>query len=131
MILDPFAGGTKVDVAGLRALLKSTLGPDAEPNPAHYAPASNRDILIRLQNNRKVRLIKAEQFAEALATVEDMLLFAPGADSLWHEAGLLNSHIGNLRAALVAYGHCRDLATDPAGRDRIDQLIKEISGRLN
>ena len=130
-ILDPFNGGREVDVAGLRTLLKSTLGPDAELSPAHYGPASNRDILIRLQNNRKVRLMKAEQFAEALVAVEDMLLFAPGEDSLWHEAGLINSHIGNLRAALIAFGHCRDLATDPADRARVDQLIKEISSRLN
>ena len=131
MILDPFAGGREVDVAGLRALLKSTHGPDAELSPAHYAPASNRDILIRLQNNRKVRLIKAEQFAEALVAVEDMLLFAPGEDSLWHEAGLLNSHIGNLRAALVAFGHCRDLVANPADQARVDKLINEIRSRLN
>lgn len=131
VILDPFNDGVEIDVAGLRTLLKSTLGPDAELSPAHYAPASNRDILIRLQNNRKVRLIKADQFAEALAVVEDMLLFAPGADSLWHEAGLLNSHIGNLRAALIAFGHCRDLVDNPMDRARVDQLINDIRSRLN
>ena len=131
MILDPFAGGKEVDAGGLRTLLKSTLGPDAELSPAHYAPASNRDILIRLQNNRKIRLIRAEQFAEALAVVEDMLLFAPGEDSLWHEAGRLNAHIGNLHAALVAFGHCRDLAANPVARARVDLLISEIRGRLN
>ena len=131
MILDPFAGGREVDAAGLRTLLKSTVGPDAELSPAHYAPASNRDILIRLQNNRKVRLIKDEQFPDALAAVEDMLLFAPGEGPLWHEAGLLNTHIGNLRAALIAFGHCRDLTTNPVDRARIDKLISEIRGRLN
>ena len=131
MILDPFAGGKEVDVARLRTLLKSTHGPDAELSPAHYAPASNRNILVRLQNNRKVRLIKADQFAEALAAVEDMLLFAPGESSLWHEAGLLNSHIGNLRAALIAFGHCRDLMDSSIDRARVDQLIKEINARLN
>ncbi len=131
MILDPFDGGKEVDAAGLRTLLKSTLGPDAELSPAHYAPASNRDILIRLQNNRKVRLIKADQFADALVAIEDMLLFAPGEGTLWHEAGLLNSHIGNLRAALIAFGHCRDLATNPVDRARVDRLMNEIRGRLN
>jgi len=131
VILDPFNGGSEIDVAGLRILLKSTLGPDAELSPAHYAPVGNRDILIRLQNNRKVRLIKAGQFADALAAVEDMLLFAPGEDSLWHEAGQLNAHIGNLRAALIAFGHCRDLTANPVDRARVDQLINEIRGRLN
>ncbi|MDA0786068.1 MAG: transglutaminase-like domain-containing protein [Proteobacteria bacterium] len=131
MILDPFAGGKEVDASGLRTLLKSTIGADAELSPTHYAPASNRDILIRLQNNRKVRLIKAEQFADALAAIEDMLLFAPGESSLWHEAGLLNAHIGNLRAALVAFAHCRDLTANPVDRARIEKLISEINARLN
>ncbi|MEP4378041.1 MAG: transglutaminase-like domain-containing protein [Alphaproteobacteria bacterium] len=131
LILDPFAGGKEIDAAGLRAMLKSTLGSDAELSPAHYAPASNRDILIRLQNNRKIRLLKAQQFTEALAVVEDMLLFAPGEGALWHEAGLLNTHVGNLRAALIAFGHCRDLTANPADRARVDQLISDIRGRLN
>lgn len=131
VILDPFDGGREIDAAGLRALLKATVGPEAELGPAHYAPARNRDILIRLQNNRKVRLIRAEQFMDALAAVEDMLLFAPGEAALWHEAGLLNSHVGNLRAALIAFGHGRDLTANPVDRVRIDQLMNEIRGRLN
>jgi regulator of sirC expression with transglutaminase-like and TPR domain len=131
LILDPFAGAEVIDVARLRKLLKATLGEDAELAPTHYAPASNRDTLIRLQNNRKVRLIKADQISDALKAVEDMLLFAPGEDSLWHEAGLLNAHLGNLRAALVALGQCRDLSGSPVDRARVDQLIAEISSRLN
>jgi regulator of sirC expression with transglutaminase-like and TPR domain len=131
MIFDPFDGGAELDVAALRALIKATRGEDAELAPEHYAPASNRDILIRLQNNRKVRLIKAEQTAPALAAVEDMLLFAPGEASLWHEAGLLNAHIGNLRAALLAFKHCRDLSENPADRARVERLIAELRGRLN
>ncbi len=131
MIFDPFDGGAELDVAALRALIKATRGEEAELAPEHYAPASNRDILIRLQNNRKVRLIKAEQTAPALAAVEDMLLFAPGEASLWHEAGLLNAHIGNLHAALLAFEHCRDLSENPADRGRVERLIAELRNRLN
>ena len=108
-----------------------TRGDDAELAPEHYAPASNRDILIRLQNNKKVRLLKAEQVAEALAVVEDMLVFAPASDSLWHEAGILHSHLGNLRAALVALEQCRELATSPQDKHRVAQLIGELRNRLN
>ncbi|HCP00972.1 MAG TPA: hypothetical protein DIT35_05720 [Rhodospirillaceae bacterium] len=131
MILDPFNGGEEINADGLRWLLKATQGPDAELRPAHYAPATNRGILIRLQNNRKVRLIKTENLAGALAVVEEMLLFAPRDATLWHDAGLLNRHIGNLRAALVAFGHCRDLADNRVEWERFDQLIAEICGRLN
>ena len=131
LILDPFDGGRPVDVAGLRALVKATLGGEAELAPEHYAPATNREILIRLQNNRKVRLLKAERVDAALQTVETMLLFAPGEGALWHEAGVLNAHGGNLRAALVAFGHARDLAASPQARHRADRLIAELRSRLN
>ncbi len=131
LIFDPFNGGKTIDIADMRALLKATRGDDAELTPDHYAPASNRDILIRLQNNKKVRLLRAEQIAGALAVVEDMLLFAPASDALWHEAGVLNSHLGNLSAALVALEHCHDLAAAPQDKHRVALLIGELRSRLN
>lgn len=130
-IFDPFNGGKAIEITDMRALLKASRGNQAELSPEHYAPVSNRDVLIRLQNNKKVRLLKADQVAEALAVVEDMLLFAPASDSLWHEAGVLHSHLGNLRAALVALEQCRDLAIAPQDKRRVGQLIGELRSRLN
>lgn len=130
-IIDPFNGGGEVTVSELRELLKATHGADAELSPAHYAVARNRDILIRLQNNRKMRLLKADQITEGLAAVEDMLLFAPGEGALWHEAGVLNARLGNLRAALIAFDHCQDLTVNPADRAQIAGLISDIRSRLN
>jgi regulator of sirC expression with transglutaminase-like and TPR domain len=130
-ILDPFHNGVEVSTAVLRDLLKATQGADAELTPAHYAIASNRDILIRLQNNRKIRLLQANRITEGLTVVEDMLLFAPGEATLWHEAGTLNAHLGNLRAALIALDHCQDLTIDPVKRAQITGLIRDIRGRLN
>lgn len=130
-IFDPFNGGKTIEISDMRALLKATRGDDAELSPEHYAPASNRDILIRLQNNKKVRLLKAKQVAEALAVVEDMLMFAPATAGLWHEAGLLHSHLGNLRAAMVSLEQCRELSLSPQDKHRVAQLIGELRNRLN
>jgi regulator of sirC expression with transglutaminase-like and TPR domain len=130
-IFDPFNGGKTIEIADMRALLKATHGDDAELSPEHYAPASNRDILIRLQNNKKVRLLKSKQVAEALSVVEDMLAFAPATAGLWHEAGLLHSHLGNLGAAMVALEQCRDLSLSPQDKHRVAQLIGELRNRLN
>ena len=131
IILDPFNGGAERTAAELRELLKATHGADAELSPDHYAIASNRNILIRLQNNRKIRLLKSNKVAEALIVLEDMLLFAPDEASLWHEAGVLGAHLGNLRAALIAFDHCHELTRDPAERTRVARLISEVRGRLN
>lgn len=131
IIFDPFNGGKIINVADLRHLLKATRGRDAELTPNHYAASSNREILIRLQNNRKVRLLKANQIDDALAVVEDMLLFAPASDTLWHEAGLLHSHLGNLRAALVALEQCQELAVSPHDKHQVGRLISDLRSRIN
>jgi regulator of sirC expression with transglutaminase-like and TPR domain len=131
LIFDPFNDGAPLNVADLRALLKTSSGSNAELTPEHYAPASNRDILLRLQNNIKIRLLRAEQAEAALVIIESMLMFAPDRPSIWYEAGLMHSHLGNLRGSLVALGQCQDIATDPRLRDEVTRLMQSISKQLN
>ncbi|MEK9660566.1 MAG: transglutaminase-like domain-containing protein [Alphaproteobacteria bacterium] len=131
LIFDPFDDGAPLDPAAMRALLKQSSGSGAELTPEHYAPASNRDILLRLQNNIKIRLLRAERTEAALRIVESMLMFAPGRPSLWYEAGLLHSHLGNLRGALLALGQCHDIAEDPRLRDEVTRMMTSIRTRLN
>jgi regulator of sirC expression with transglutaminase-like and TPR domain len=115
----------------MRALLKASSGTGAELTPGHYAPATNRDILLRLQNNIKIRLLRAERHEAALRIVESMLMFAPDRPSLWYEAGLLHGHLGNLRGALLALDQCRDIATDPRLRNEVMRMMQSIRSQLN
>lgn len=101
-IIDPFNAGLVRNVPDLRDLLKAAAGPDAELTPDHYAPVGNREILLRLQNNLKIRFLNAERPDRALSTIESMLLFAPDEAVLWREAGLLYSHFQNIAAAVQA-----------------------------
>ena len=77
-------------------------GQDVELSPEHYAPVSDRDVLLRLQNNIKSRLLQAGRAEPALRIVQTMLLLAPDLAGLWHEAGVLNARLGNMRAAVEA-----------------------------
>ncbi len=131
IVFDPFNDGQPVDPAGMRALLKATTGVGAELTPEHYAAASNRDILLRLQNNIKTRVLRAEQTADALKVIESMLMFAPDRPSLWYEAGLMHSHLGNLRGALLAFDQCHDIAADPRLRNEVTRIMQSIRSRLN
>ena len=94
-------------------------------------PSGNRRILLRLQNNIKLRLLQGARHDAALAVIETMLLFAPGDAALWREAGLLHSHLGNLRAADLAFRHFLDLGTDPQDRHEAARLLQEVRARLN
>jgi regulator of sirC expression with transglutaminase-like and TPR domain len=130
-ILDPFNAGRVLDAAALRELLKTTAGNQAELDPHHYAPVSDREVLLRLQNNIKLRQIQMQQPEKALAVVETMLLFAPGQALLWREAGLINAHLDNLRAAVDQLERFMALETADALRHKTALLLQQLKARLN
>jgi regulator of sirC expression with transglutaminase-like and TPR domain len=130
LVIDPFDRGRARDAAALRELLKSVAGATAELEPAHYADVGDRDILLRLQNNIKLRLIQSRRLDEALAVIEGMLLFAPDHAALWREAGLVNAELGNLRAGIAALERSLDLAGDDASRHQAALLLQQLKSRL-
>jgi regulator of sirC expression with transglutaminase-like and TPR domain len=129
-ILDPFDGGLMLETGDLRQRLKTAIGEAAELQPSHYAGIGNRDILLRLQNNIKVRLIQDGNLARAAAVVERMLLIAPGAAPFWREAGLIHSRLGNLLAAKLALSRFLEIADNDAQRHQAARLLQDITQRL-
>jgi len=131
-IIDPFNGGQALDAAHLRGLLKITAGAAAELRPEYTEPVGCRDVLLRLQNNIKLRLVQEERSADALEIVESMLMIAPERAALWREAGILHSHLDNMRAAIIAFEHYLELspAGDP-GRQDIAMLLHQLRTQLN
>src|ERR1700751_2619989 len=105
LILDPFHGGAVCGAAELRELLKAAAGPESELLPEHYAPVSDRDVLLRLQNNLKARLLQAQRYEQAVAVVETMLMLAPDLAELWREAGILHARLGSMGSAAAALEH--------------------------
>lgn len=131
VILDPFNQGQSRSVMELRDLLKVAAGADAELTPEYYATVGNRDILLRLQNNLKLRFMKADRVDKAVEILDGMLLFAPEEAMLWREAGLLNAHIGNLNAAVGALETFMTLGVNDLLRHQTALLIQQLKTRLN
>jgi len=131
IIIDPFHSGTGMDAAALRGLLKLTAGVDAELQPMHYEAVSDRDVLLRLQNNIKLRLIKAQRVDQAVGIVESMLMLAPDRAVLWREAGMMNAHIGNVKSALSALETYVDREVRDAPRLEAEGVIAELRSKLN
>ncbi len=130
-IIDPFNGGLTRDAADLRSMLKAMSGLAAELRPEHTEPVGSRDILLRLQNNIKLRLIQEERSADALEVVETMLMIAPDRPALWREAGILQSHLDNMRAAIMAFEHYLELSGPEPGRQEIAELLAQLRMQLN
>jgi len=131
LILDPFHGGQVCGAGELRVLLKATAGQDSELLPEHYAPASDRDVLLRLQNNLKARLLQAERYDQASAVIETMLMLAPDQAELWREAGMLHARLGNMRAALAALEQFVVRAPDGMARHQAAAMLQQLRSKLN
>lgn len=130
-ILDPFNGGRTRAAPELRELLRAITGREAELLPQHYAVVSDRDVLLRLQNNLKLRHLESQAPAKALAVLEGMMLLAPDAVRLLHEAALLHIELGNMVAAAAALERFLDRAQDDAERHRAALLLQRLRLRLN
>jgi regulator of sirC expression with transglutaminase-like and TPR domain len=131
LILDPFHAGRACGATELRDLLKALAGADAELRREHYAPVSDRDVLLRLQNNLKSRLWRQQRHGPAARVVETMLMLAPDAAELWLEAATLYRQLGNLRASIRALEHYVGRAPDGAARHQAAAVLQRLRSQLN
>ncbi len=131
VILDPFNDGNRLETADLRRMLKALAGQEAELRPEYTAAAGNREILLRLQNNIKVRLVEDQRPEEALEIVESMLMLAPGEPTLWREAGILHAHLENLRAAILSLENFLNLSQDEPARHEVARTLQQIKSQVN
>jgi regulator of sirC expression with transglutaminase-like and TPR domain len=131
LILDPFHGGQICEAAMLRDLLKAMAGQEIELMPEHYAPVSDRDVLLRLQNNLKSRLLQAGRQEQAARVVDTMLMLAPDLAELWHESGILHARLGNMRASVGALEEFVRRAPEGMERHQAAAFLQQLKSKLN
>ena len=133
-VVDPFHDGAVRDAASLRGLLRNVLGQDAELQPQYFDPVSDRDVLLRLENNTRLRLAKKADWPGAAQSLERMLAIAPDRPELLFEAGQLHARLDKRRAAIAAFQRFLELegeAGDPALRRHATALLQELRRGLN
>lgn len=130
-VIDPFDACETRSTPELRALIKQMQGPAAELEPDHYASASNRQILNRLQNNMRARLVRQSEFAAALLSAEAVTWFSPHDAGAWRDMGMLHAEMGNLRAAVMTLEESLTCDTRPSRRHVTAALIQKLRTKLN
>ncbi len=131
VIIDPFHGGGVLETHDLRNLLKVVSGPTEELESHHYSTVSNRDILMRLQNNIKTRRLDMGQMAEALEALESMQALMPDSAALYRESGLLHLRLGQMSQALSALETYLTRAPVGPERSRIDTVVQDLKQRIH
>jgi regulator of sirC expression with transglutaminase-like and TPR domain len=121
LIFDPFERCKLMEAHDLRALVKRVAGPDAELSTDYYGIATNREIVIRLQNNIKLRQVEMADYEGALTTVERMRQIDPDEFRLLLDEGVLSSRTGRRGQAITALeAYINQL---PPGRDRQEAAV--------
>ncbi len=130
-VVDVFSGGMPMLARDLRVLIKRVAGPDAELRPGVMLPMSARAVLLRLQNNIKLRRLQAGDLQGALVCAEDMLRLAPDAAPLWREVAAIHQRIGHVSAALRCYDRFLLLVPSGEAATRVRAAMAALRTRLN
>jgi regulator of sirC expression with transglutaminase-like and TPR domain len=130
-IIDPFGGGLTRTIRDLRAMLKSQSSDKTELKPEHFLALENRQVLLRLQNNIKVRRIQEGDLAAAERALQRMLWLSPAQVDLWRESGILNIRLDNLLTARRSLTRYLELAENDQQRQRAARLLQELSQQLH
>lgn len=131
VVVDPFAGGLVLGAAELRALARRIEGPEAVLRPGLLRPMTPREVLLRLQNNLRMRRLQARDLPGALACLETMLRIAPEAASLWQDRALLHEALEQPAAAIWAWERFLRLVPTGEVADRARAAVGALRTQLN
>lgn len=121
--IDPFNAG---------AALVGDAIPAALRNAVIAEPVSDIDVLLRLENNLKLRALKQGANERGLELTQRMALIAPKRPELWFDMGRLHEVLGALGAARKAYETCLDLArAGEALHNEAVLSLADLKRRLN
>ncbi len=130
-MIDPFYGGQELDRDALERQLESLMGEGAELEPEHCAAVGNRAVLIRLQNNIKLRAIRGGDLARAAEILHTMVLIAPDQAGPRCELATLHARQGKMKAAI---GLLEDFVVETAdrrARDTAAAYLDRLRSRLH
>ncbi len=130
VLIDPFNGGAALERDGLQTPPVMGLTPSDEMAPIEAV--ADIEVLLRLQNNLKLRALQAGDRARALEIGKRMALVAPRRPELWLDLGRLNEATGALGAAQKAFEAC--IALVPAGQSLHNEAtlgLHTLKRRLN
>lgn len=131
VVLDPFHDGAVLSSAGIHGLLRH-MGMGEAPNADMSAPVSDRQILLRLQNNIKLRRYNAGDTEGMLRTLGLMRHMAPGLADLVREQAEILAQAGALRGAGEAVRGWLDAGHGVAAeRQEMQTLLASIGTKLN
>jgi regulator of sirC expression with transglutaminase-like and TPR domain len=134
LIIDPFNGGSILDLDDIRARLKQIYGQPVEVQPAMLKAVSGRHILARVLRNLKNVYASGTDWPRSLAALDRILILEPRAPDDMLERAALYERLECFGAALEDYqSFLTQYANHPAAeaaRDAAVRLARQVA-RIN
>ena len=129
VVIDPFNAGRILGENELARLFRQIRLPDGRIDDIETLTA--RGVLLRLQNNLKMRYLQSRSTDKAVEILERMRMIAPGAPEIMFELGRTYAKSGRLRAAAEVFRECLEAHPDsPVARD-VETALGSLRRRLN
>ena len=127
LLIDPFDGGRVRWEDEGQELLDRVYGGMVRMRDEFLRPASRTDILARVLTNLKGIYLNARDDERALATIDRILLFRPGAVVELRDRGLLLARAGRPAEAVLDLERYLDFAPGAPDAQRVRSLIEDLS----
>ncbi|HJO69009.1 MAG TPA: transglutaminase-like domain-containing protein [Rhodospirillales bacterium] len=130
-VVDPFDGARILEADDLGRLYADIVGESGSFDPERIPVMGNRDVLLRLQNNIKLRALRDGRAERAIEVLESMAAIAPAIGRLWWELAALLVQSGRLKRAIETLDAALERAGTPAARAEIESLLRRTRDSLN
>ncbi len=131
VIIDPFNGGRILDVKDLREMTGKFSDMDPELKPEYFEAVSDRNILVRLLDNIKVRCLKVSDLGQAINVMSRLVMIAPQNIQHHYELGMMLAHVKQTGPARERLQYCLDHIEDIDQNDLIKQQVINLLQQLD
>ncbi|MAV88184.1 MAG: hypothetical protein CMM67_08050 [Rhodospirillaceae bacterium] len=131
IVLDPFDSCRILLPDDLKRILELTHGPKTNLQSEFIRMVSDRDVLIRLQNNIKIRALSVGNKERVLKTLLSMTLVAPTNIDFLAELALMEASEGNYKSAIDRLNNFIKRQKDSKDVVDIENLLVNLKRRLN
>jgi regulator of sirC expression with transglutaminase-like and TPR domain len=131
VVIDPFDEARALGSEDLQQILARVHGPHVKLRPEFIQSVSDRDILLRLQNNIKLRALGDGNWTRAIEVLESMIMIAPMKVDIMAELVSLETSKGHYRSALGRLDLFLEHYPRAENAAAILDLKRNVQSRLN
>ena len=130
-LIDPFNKAQQLTIDKVEDLITQMQGPRARLQPHHLQSVSDRDVILRLQNNIKARAMESDNPGRALEVIERMYRIAPDNAGLVSKMAILEAEKGNIMRSLESLSDFLVRWKGHPEEEQISALSENLRRRLN